>query len=295
MAISASTRPSRTRKGKPPLAPVTQERYLAALGDILDLAAKKRLIAVNPAEGLKPIKRDAVAASEKRKPLTLQQLADFFKADFYTECAKHTPPFAHDKQGWRFWLPLLCLFLGMRPNEAAQLHVADLKRTQKGTWYLDIEDTSDEDEGSDGAAKTLKTTTSRRKIPLHPEINKIGFVQFVEQRKKSGVGLRLFPHLKPDTYGNHATYALKRFREIYLPSAIKLEPRQSFYSFRHSWRDALRRIDAQPATLQALGAWSQGKLTSDDYGDKADPDYQAQFMAKISFEGLDLSQLHQKV
>jgi hypothetical protein len=31
-----------------------------------------------------------------------------------------------------------------------------------------------------------------------------------------------------------------------------MEPRQSFYSFRHSWRDALRRIDAQPATLQAL-------------------------------------------
>jgi integrase len=225
--------------------------------------------------------------------LTLQQIADFFKSDFYAECAKYAPAFAYDKQGWRFWLPLLCLLLGLRPNEAAQLHVTDLKRTEKGTWYLEIEPTADEDEEVNGAAKTLKTTTSRRKVPLHPELIKIGFVQFVEQHKKAKEGPRLFRDLKPDTYGNCATYALKRFREVYLPEAIKMESRQSFYSFRHSWRDALRRIDAQPATLQALGAWSQGKLTSDDYGDKADPDYQVQFVEKISFEGLDLSSLHQ--
>jgi integrase len=280
------------KEGKSRLASVTQERYRAALRDILDLAAKKQLITVNPAEGLRPIKRDPIAASDKRNPFTLQQIADFFKSDFYAECAKHPPAFANDKQGWRFWLPLLCLFLGMRPNEAAQLHVADLKRTEKGTWYLDIEATADDDDGTNGAVKTLKTITSRRKIPLHPELIKIGFVQFVEQRKTANEGARLFQDLKPDVYANCATYALKRFREIYLPQAIKMESRQSFYSFRHSWRDALRRIDAQPATLQALGAWSQGKLTSDDYGDKADPDYQVQFMEKISFEGLDLSPLY---
>jgi integrase len=278
------------KDSKPLLAPVTQERYLAALREILDLAAKKRLITVNPAEGLKPIKRDTMAASEKRKPLTLQQIADFFKSSFYTESAKHSPAFAHDKQGWRFWLPLLCLFLGARPNEMAQMHVADLKRTQKGAWYLDIEGTADDEEES----KTLKTATSRRKIPLHPELIKIGFVQFVEQRKKASGDPRLFPDLKPDTYGNHASYALKRFRETYLRAAIKMEPRQSFYSFRHSWRDALRRIDAPPSTLATVGGWSQGKLTSDAYGDASDPDYQVKIVEQISFPGLDLSPLHLK-
>jgi integrase len=282
------------KEGKPLLSPVTQQQYLAVLREVLDLAAKKRLIAVNFAEGLKPIKRDAIAASDKRKPLTLLQIRDFFNAPFYAECAKHKPPFAYDKTGWRFWLPLMCLFLGMRPNEAAQMHLDDLKCTTAGTWYLDVVATGDEDADNHAAAlvKTLKTITSRRKIPLHPELLKIGFLEFVEQRKKASTDLRLFPDLTPDKYGNHASYALKRFRETYLPQAIKMETRQSFHSFRHSWRDALRRIDAQPATLQALGAWSQGKLTSDDYGDKSDPDYQAQFMKKISFNGLDLSPLY---
>jgi integrase len=274
------------------LSPVTQAQYLAALRDVLDLGAKKRLIAVNPAEGMRPLKRDTVPDAEKRLPFTLGQIRTFFASDFYAESTKQPPPYAHDKSGWRFWLPLICLFMGMRPNEAAQMHVQDVKRTSKGTPYLDIISTADDD-ASDPAVsnKMLKTATSRRKIPLHPELIAIGFLQFLEDRKKSG-STRLFPDLKPDKYGNHAWYPLKRFNETYLPKAIKLEPRQSFYSFRHSWRDALRRIDAPPDALQALGGWKQGKLTSDNYGDASDPDYQAQYLSQIAFPGLDLSGLY---
>jgi integrase len=274
------------------LSPVTQAQYLAALRDVLDLAAKKRLISVNPAEGLRPLKRDTVPDAEKRLPFTLEQIGQFFQSKFYLECAKHPIPFSHDKSGWRFWLPLMCLFMGMRPNEAAQLHVQDVRHTSKGTPYLDIVSTRDDDEHELAPSKKmLKTAASRRKIPLHPELIAIGFLQFVEGRKKSG-SARLFPDLKPDKYGNYAWYALKRFNETYLPKAINLEPRQSFYSFRHSWRDALRRIDAPPDALQALGGWKQGKLTSDNYGDASNPDYQVQFMSQIAFPGLDLSGLH---
>ena len=39
------------KDGKPLLSSVTQQQYLAALRDVLDLAAKKRLIPTNPAEG----------------------------------------------------------------------------------------------------------------------------------------------------------------------------------------------------------------------------------------------------
>ena len=114
---------------------------------------------------------------------------------------------------------------------------------------------SDEDEDTPPpTSKTLKTSTSRRKLPFHPQLTAIGFLEFVELQKKAGSESRIFADLEPNKYGNHAWYALKRFNDSYLPKAIKMEPRQSFYSFRHSWRDALRRINAQPATLQALGS-----------------------------------------
>jgi hypothetical protein len=44
--------------------------------------------------------------------------------------------------------------------------------------------------------------------------------------------------------------------------------------------------------LTAVGGWSQGKLTSDAYGDASDPDYQIEIIRKVSFPGLDLSALH---
>jgi integrase len=260
---------------------------------MLDLAAKKRLIAVNPAAGIRPVKRDAVAPSAKGLSFTSEQLKQFFEGGYYRKCALHPPAYKHAKPTWRFWLPLLCLFMGLRPNEACQMNAGDVKRTAKGTWYLDIVAGDDEEDAKSGAEpKTLKTVFSRRKIPIHPGLIKIGFVKFAEDQKKHGPGGRLFPDLKPDQYGNYATYALKRFRDSFLPHEITLQPRQAFYSFRHNFRDALRRIDAPPDTLQALGGWSQGKLTSDSYGDKSDPDYQVRFIKKIAFPGLDLSHLH---
>jgi len=283
-------------ENKPLLSSTTQQQYLAALRDVLDLAAKKRLIPVNPAEGLQPLKRDTTPDSQKRHPFTLEQIKQFFASEFYAECAQHPVPFAHDKKGWRFWLPIICLYMGTRPNEIAQMHVQDVKHTSKGTPYLDIASTEDDEDGNlKNAKKTLKTSSSRRQVPLHPELIKIGFLHFVETRKKeTSDNPRLFPDLKPNKYGNHAWYALKRFNETYLPDAIKTQSRQAFYSFRHSWRDALRRIHAPPDTLQALGAWSQGKLVSDNYGDAANPDYQVQYMTQIAFPGLSLSGLYPK-
>ena len=129
-------------------------------------------------------------------------------------------------------------------------------------------------------------------MPIHPELISIGILDFVDHRRKDGPGARLFPDLKPDKYGNFASYPLKRFRETFLPTAIVLQPRQSFYSLRHNFRDALRRINAPPDALQTLGGWSQGKLTSDDYGEKSNPEHQAQFMKQVAFPGLELSHLH---
>jgi integrase len=122
----------------------------------------------------------------------------------------------------------------------------------------------------------------------------MGFLEFAAKRQKAGKTARLFPELLPDEYGNCAKYALKRFRETFMPEAIELDKRQTFYSLRHNFRDALRRAAAPPDALQALGGWSQGKNVSDDYGDLANPDYQAQFMAAVSYPGLDLSFLYSK-
>ena len=174
------------------------------------------------------------------------------------------------------------------------MHWQDIRRTEAGTWFLEVIATDDEDEGSASKPKkTEKTRTSRRKIPLHPDVLAAGFVNFVHAREAKGGDPRLFPTLKPKD-GNYAWYPCKRFNEKFLRDIITMKPRQSFYSCRHSFRDALRRIDAPPDALKGLGAWSQGKVVSDYYGDKDNPDYLAQFIEKVAYPGVDLSFLRPK-
>lgn len=276
--------------GKARLSAATQKAYLATFQGIMELALRKGLISTNPAEGLKPLKKELLTASAKRLPFTLEQLKGFFGGKFYRQCAHQHPAWRSDSEGWRFWLPPLCLFMGMRPNEVCQMSVADVRKTESSTWYLDVVATDDDYEAAGEIEKSLKTATSRRRIPIHPSVLAMGFLGYVDFCRKGG-RQRLFPDLMPDKYGNCAKYAMRRFRETFLRSEIVLLPRQSFYSFRHNFRDALRAVGAPPDALQALGGWSQGKLTSDDYGDKCHPDYQIKHLTKVAFPGLDLSAL----
>jgi integrase len=275
------------------LSPTSQAIYLRTFTSILDLAARKSIIAVNPAAKLRPLTRDHIKDAAKRRPFDLPQIVEFFQSDFYKSCASGAVvPYTGSDFDWRFWLPLVCLFQGLRPNEACQLSVENIKRSDVGTWYFEIVDSPDSD-GNSKPTKTLKTAASRRCVPVHPELAKIGFFDYLKRRHFSdGDGAYLLPGLSADRHGNRAKYALRRFNERFLPQAIVVKERQSFYSFRHSFRDSLRRIDAPPATLRALGGWSQGSLVSDAYGDPYNPDLQKKWIKKVGFPGLDLSTLY---
>jgi integrase len=280
--------------GRPGLAAITQAQYLAALKDLLDLAVNKELIRTNYAKDLRPLKVDDLAPEEKRIPFEIGQLVTFFNSPYYRNCGEEVEaPYRRADKDWRFWFPLLSLFSGMRPREIFQMHVQDLKQTEIGTWYFDIVATSDDDdEQAPQLKKTTKTKASRRQIPVHPELQLLGFLKFLEEQRKASNDPLLFRGITRGPYNDPAHYPLRDFRDKFLPQAIDLKPKQTAYSFRHTWRDAARRIKASQDFLKAVGAWSDGKSTADIYGSKHHPDLYANDLSKITFEGLDLSHLH---
>ncbi len=121
----------------------------------------------------------------------------------------------------------------------------------------------------------------------------MGFLDYLESVREQE-HQRLFPELKKNKYGNYSHYVLKRFRETFLPNAIQVGERQAFYSFRHCFRDALRRVEAPAEILQSLGAWSQGKLVSDAYGAGFEIGHLLKYVEMIEYPGLDLSHLYAK-
>ena len=99
------------------------------------------------------------------------------------------------------------------------MYTGDLRQTEMGTRYVDVVATDDDDEEPQ-LTKSLKTPTSRRQIPLHPELIALGFLQFVQDQREASSNPRLFRHLAYEKkYGDPAHYALRDFRDNFLPTA----------------------------------------------------------------------------
>lgn len=83
------------------------------------------------------------------------------------------------------WLPILLLYTGARSNEIARLELEDI--AQKGEhWALEITVL--------GEDKSVKTLESIRKIPIHPDLIALGFLDKVAALRQAG-HTKLFPGL----------------------------------------------------------------------------------------------------
>ncbi|AWN35837.1 DUF6538 domain-containing protein [Methylobacterium radiodurans] len=95
-----------------------------------------------------------------------------------------------------FWLPLLALLSGARQGELAQLRIMDLAQDREvGVWLLDI---------STAGGRSIKTASSRRKIPVHPELERIGLLRYRQSLLDSGAkpDASLWPHVEADRTGH---------------------------------------------------------------------------------------------
>ena len=112
-----------------------------------------------------------------------------------------------------FWAPLIARHQGTRMEEALQLGPKDFG-TDKGIPYLRIQNT---------IINGVKTLSSARTLPVHPQLIELGLLKLVAQRKKEG-RIRLFPSLnrgkQKDTFSANFSKAFgyyRRTNECYWP------------------------------------------------------------------------------
>src|SRR5262249_3896288 len=146
-----------------------------------------------------------------------------------------------DKQGPDYWIPRLALYTGARANELCGLLVRDVKPID-GVPCIVVEDSE---------VRSVKTAASTRRIPVHPELIRLGFLDFVERQRAAGQA-RLFPELTVGKYGSASAQYSKRFGRL-LRSIGITDKRKVFHSARHTVKDRLRAaqvpLDVQNAIL----------------------------------------------
>lgn len=164
--------------GLPTIAPKTiNDGYLMHISSMFNWARKEQWVTSNPFEGLSV--HDPVDNADRRDPFTIEQLNTLFGAGLWER------PWAKDKRrAGDFWVPLLCLFHGLRLGEAAGLRVADIEDVD-GISLMHLR-------SYDG--HKLKTTESRGTLPLHPKLLELGFIAYVAERREGANGdVLLFP------------------------------------------------------------------------------------------------------
>jgi integrase len=163
----------------------------------------------------------------RRKPWTAVQISTFFAQPLYTSYAL---PRLQKGAGAdaSYWIPLLGLFSGARSSELCQLHCADIVQEQ-GVWVIDIND------GAEG--KTVKTKASRRQVPIHSELIRLGFLAYVEATRKAGHE-RLWPALS--LREGRPSHTFSRWFNAKPRKAIPGVVIHDFHSLRHTVRTAMK-------------------------------------------------------
>lgn len=263
----------------------TQKNYLKMLSNLLEWARKERLVSDNVADGLVPQKRRE-AAETARLPFNGTELSAIFSAPVFTGCVDDQHGFAKPGPNIikrsRYWLPLLALFTGMRMGEILQLTPDHIRQSATGTNFIAL--TRD---------MTLKTDSAMREIPLHPELERLGFVEWVNEQRDASVEF-LFDDVAASKHGYRSDTFTKRFanflKKIDLPAERR--PKLCFHSFRHTFKDALNETGASEEVKDEICGWARTKKTGRRYGTGLSADQLKLFMERVSF-GLDFSHLQQ--
>ncbi len=223
------------RDGQNPISDRVRADYERELRRFVRWCRRNELLANDPFELLERA-RPRADARKRRTPYEIEELRALFRAPLYTGCRDdergfNRPGTNHPRRG-RFWLPLLGLFSGARAGELCQLRVQDVKKTKEGTPYLAVRD--------DEEWMSVKTRNAIRDVPLHPELVRIGFLEFVERCRQSGEP-RLFPEMLVD--GEKPSYRFSKLYQSFRRSVGIKRDGLDFHSFRHTARQALRRAD----------------------------------------------------
>jgi integrase len=188
-----------------------------------------------------------------------------------------------------FWLPVLALFAGARQGEIAGLQVKNVRDVEGVTLIYIVADRA--------AGKRLKAKTSERVVPVHPDLVRLGFLDYVADRAHDGQDAWLFPLVAPSEWRAIAAWSKWFGHYLRKPMGIS-NPNRVFHSFRHSFQDALRRATPDAELRDALPGRSSGggKSISRGYGAKYMIDRWGLSTLKatidaIAYRGLDLSRV----
>lgn len=239
------------------------EDQLVRMRSIWSMALKKNTALINIFEDV-----NVEVQINKGQPFTHIELCDIFDPRHLEITADHPS---------HYWALLIALFTGMRRSEIFFRTVDDIKE-EGGIWYFDITRIGD---------KKTKTKVSVRKVPIHSELIRLGFLDYVAHLSKKNKAANLFPE-----YNNTGGQAGNKFTDFFINYRKKVGitgTGKKFHSFRNTFISRLEEQETYSPLLSRLVGHSTGKITHDVYGGNYSLDKLSEAVEKVKWPNVTCS------
>ena len=182
---------------------------------------------------------------------------------------------------WSYWIPLLCLYQGLRVSEASQLYTNDVVAVEGVSCLSVISDASDDDDddGPNTRSRTkaarsaeefrrLKNPSSRRIVPIHPKLVELGFLDFVRRVTEiSPRAWHLFHGLKWEPKSMFGRKPSEYMRDLLKEAGIAERRRKVPHSLRSNFKQAVEKTLLEGNLQDRLLGHSTGKVKDEHYNE----------------------------
>ena len=242
---------------------------------------RQGILSSNPFSGMKfSVKKQ----SRSRNPFTADELRKILHPETYFQyTTKFEHPFMPNRSTLQmpyYWIFLLGIFSGMRTNEMCQLRLIDIKKVSN-IWFMFVEDS--------GETK-VKTESAVRKVPVHPQLIQLGFVDYVSKLKRSKKE-RLFWELKEERDG-YASKVSRHFNERFLPAVGVWEKyTKVLYCTRHTFINKLYSEKVDENVIRSLIGHEKGFTMKYYGGEPFSPERLLEEISKVSYSKINWKRL----
>ena len=261
--------------------PQNINKRIGKLSVFANWGVRQGLLNNNPFSGMKFLLKKQ---PNKRQPFNNKDLRIILNPETYF---KWTINFEHPFRKGRviynmpyYWIFLVGIFSGMRTNEIAQLRTQDIKK-EKNIWFMFV---------SESEETKVKTENAIRKVPIHPQLTELGFIDYVGnvKRKKKD---RIFWELKQERDG-YAGNLSRHYNERFLRAVGVWEKIvKVLYCTRHTFINKLYSEKVDENVIKVL-VGHEKEFTMKHYGGEPfTPERLLEEISKVNYSGINWKKL----
>ncbi|MGX9460403.1 tyrosine-type recombinase/integrase [Shewanella sp. A14] len=222
----------------------SNKEYLAAIFQFFKWCQLMNYSNHNPFESVTVGQKPKAKANQGRNRWTASELKRLIRSTAFNDS---TDDFK--------WVTLMMLYGGLRPSEACQLLLSDIKQVD-GVDCISVDDS--------GAGQRIKNINAKRYVPIHSALLEQGFMAFVTQRKTQQI--QLFDYkpvgINEDWSKNYCKQLAKLQNEI----GMQANKRPTAYGLRHTFIDEMKQLDISEHIVAQIVGHANPNITYSRYG-----------------------------